>query len=285
VAFYTNLPAGKYRFHVSAYEINAPEKATERILSLEWRPHFYQTGWFLALCAALAASVAWGSYRMHVRNLRRRFAAVLDERSRLAREMHDTLVQGCLGVSTLLEAASRAQEISPQMSTELLDRARSEVRATVAEARTAIWDLRHGAEGGPQWVQAVAELAARTGQEAGLAVRCECAGAPYALGAEVEHSLTMVLREALQNSIKHAAPRNVSLRLRFEPRCLGLEVEDDGCGFDPAAGQSPDERHYGLIGMQERVTHLGGKLEIESAPGRGTRLRVRVPVSQAALAH
>ena len=122
-------PPGDYRFHVAAYELNAPAErhGTGRCTST-WRPHFYQTAWFLALCAVVVAAVAWGSYRLHVRNIRRRFAAVLEERNRLAREMHDTLIQGCVGVSTLLEAASHAQDVSPQLSRELLDRARSEVR-------------------------------------------------------------------------------------------------------------------------------------------------------------
>src|SRR5262249_44566141 len=127
VAYYTNLPAGSYRFHAVAFQRNDPRSADEQILSIEWRPHFYRTSWFLALCVVVAMFVAWLSYRVHVRNIRKRFAAVIEERNRLAREMHDTLIQGCVGVSTLLEAASGARDVSPQLSGELLERARSEV--------------------------------------------------------------------------------------------------------------------------------------------------------------
>jgi ligand-binding sensor domain-containing protein len=137
IAYYTNLPAGNYRFHVVAYEINNPRNAREQVLNIQLEPHFYQTAWFMALCLVFATAVAWGAYRLHVRNIRQRFAAVLEERNRLAREMHDTLIQGCVGVSALLEAASSAQEISPKMSTALLDSARNEVRAAVDEARLA----------------------------------------------------------------------------------------------------------------------------------------------------
>lgn len=98
-----------------AYEIDAPQKATEQILSLAWRPHFYETPLFLALCIGLATAVASGGYRMHLRRIRQQFALVLEERNRLAREMHDTLIQGCIGVSTLLEAASHAQDVSPDV--------------------------------------------------------------------------------------------------------------------------------------------------------------------------
>jgi signal transduction histidine kinase len=134
VAYYTNLPPGQYRFHVVAYEMNAPQNATEAVLAIQLRPHLYQTRWFIALCGLIVAAAAWGAYRLHVRNIRRQFAAVLEERNRLAREMHDTLIQGCVGVSTLLEAASHAQEVSPELGHDLLDRARAEVRAAVEEA-------------------------------------------------------------------------------------------------------------------------------------------------------
>jgi signal transduction histidine kinase len=144
VAYYTNIPPGNYTFHVVAYEMDDPRNAAEQTLSIESRPHFYKTGWFIALCALTMLTLAWGGHRLHLRNLRQRFAAVLEERNRLAREMHDTLIQGCVGVSALLEAASSAQEVSPSIGNELLDRARNEVRATVDEARLAVWNLRQG---------------------------------------------------------------------------------------------------------------------------------------------
>ena len=155
VAYYTNLPPGQYRFHVVAYEINAPQNATESILAIRLRPHLYQTELVHALCAVVMAGAAWGGYRLHVRNIRRQFDAVLEERNRLAREMHDTLIQGCVGVSTLLEAASQAQDVSPELGHDLLDRARVEVRAAVDEARLAVWNLRHGSSNGDGLVPAV----------------------------------------------------------------------------------------------------------------------------------
>src|SRR5260221_5033104 len=120
--------------------MNAPQDATVNVLSIGLRPHVYRTRWFLALCVLTLATASWGAYRLHVRTIRRQFAALLEERNRLAREMHDTLIQGCIGVSTLLEAASHAREISPTLSGELLDPGRSEVRAAVDEGLPAVWN-------------------------------------------------------------------------------------------------------------------------------------------------
>jgi signal transduction histidine kinase/ligand-binding sensor domain-containing protein len=279
VAYYTNLPPSRYRFHVAAYEMNAPGNATESTLSFEWRPHFYQTRWFLAICATIAIAAAWGGYRIHVRSIRRQFAAVLEERNRLAREMHDTLIQGCIGVSTLLEAASQAQDVSPRLSHDLLDRARTEVRSTVDEARLAVWNLRHSSGDGATLVSAVAQLARRLGAETGINVEVETSGAPLPIGAETERSLMMLIREALQNAIRHAAPKRLSVALRFEGRCLRVEIEDDGRGFDSSSGSGEGTHHYGLIGMQERVEKLGGRFHLTSSSGNGTRVRLEIPLS------
>lgn len=275
VAYYTNLPAGNYRFRVVAYEMDDPRGATEQVLNIEWRPHFYEREWFLALCALFGLAVAWGWYRLHVRNLRQRFAAVLEERNRLAREMHDTLIQGCVGVSALLEAASSAREVSPSISDELLDRARNEARATVDEARLAVWNLRQSS--GEGLASAISQLTRRLSLETGISIRFESSGAPLDLGAESERSLLMIVREALQNALRHAAPGHVSVSLSSDRHGLQVEIEDDGRGFDPSILDSSNGQHYGLIGMRERAEKLGGRLFLTSAPGKGTQLRLSVP--------
>jgi len=280
VAYYTNLPAGNYRFHVVAYEMDDPRNAAEQILNIHWQPHFYQTAWFLALCALAALTLAWVWYRLHVRNIRQRFSAVLEERNRLAREMHDTLIQGCVGVSALLEAASSAREVSPSISDELLDRARNEVRAAVDEARLAVWNLRQGA--GEGLAPAVSQLARRTERETGIPVKFESSGLPLTLGAEGERSLLMIIREALQNAVRHAAPKNLLIRLSFNRSGLQVEIEDDGCGFDPSIIHSSNGRHYGLIGMRERAEKLGGEFLLTSSPGRGTQVRLSIPLAKSA---
>jgi signal transduction histidine kinase len=276
VAYYTNLPAGNYRFHVVAHEIDDPRNAAEQILSIEWRPHFYETAWFLALCGLAALAGAWGGYRLHVRNLRQRFGAVLQERTRLAREMHDTLIQGCVGVSALLEAASSARGVSPDVSDELLDRARNEVRVTVDEARLAVWNLRQGSSEG--LATAISQLTRRLSLETGIPIKFESSGAPLVLGAENERSLLMIVREGLQNALRQAAPQHLSVDLSFGPRGLQMAITDDGCGFDPSIIHSSNGRHYGLIGMRERAEKLGGQLLLTTSPGKGKHVRLSVPL-------
>jgi ligand-binding sensor domain-containing protein/signal transduction histidine kinase len=282
VAYYTNLPSGRYRFHVAGYETDAPQNASEQVLVVEWQPHFYQTRWFLALCAGVATTAAWGAYRLHVRSIRRQFAAVLNERTRLAREMHDTLIQGCVGVSTLLEAAAQAEDVSPGLSHELLDRARTEIHGTVNEARLAVWNLRHDSSSGAGVVPDISQLAYRIGLEAGVRIRVTTAGAPFAVSEEARRDLLMLVREALQNAIRHGAPNNLSVVLRFARRRVQVEVEDDGRGFDSSDDQSGDTYHYGLIGMRERVETAGGKFQIASSPGKGTRVRFTIPAARSA---
>jgi signal transduction histidine kinase len=255
-----------------------PREIVGQVLSIEWLPHFYQTKWFLALCALVLVAAVWGFYRLHVRNIRQRFAAVLHERNRLAREMHDTLIQGCVGVSTLLEAASSAQDVSAQLSNELLDRARNEVRAAVDEARLAVWDLRQSSGSGEDLVKAVAQLAKRISLDTGIPVEFENSGTPRALEAEGEWSLLMIIREALQNAVRHAAPKSLSVLLSFDRRNLRAAIEDDGCGFDPEIVFATSGQHYGLIGMRERAEKLGGELKVTSSSGNGTLVRFSLPL-------
>jgi signal transduction histidine kinase len=218
-----------------------------------------------------------------VRNLRQRFNAVLAERNRLAREMHDTLIQGCVGISALLEAASSAQAVSPKISNELLDRARNEARATVDEARQAVWNLRQNSNHAEELVKSVSRLAQQISLETGIPVSFESPGAPLALGPESERSLLMIIREALHNAVRYAAPKTITVLLSFDRRGLQAEIEDDGSGFDTAIIFSSNGQHYGLIAMRERAEKLGGEFLLISSPGRGTRVRLRVPLTKSAV--
>jgi signal transduction histidine kinase len=148
----------------------------------------------------------------------------------------------------------------------------------VDEARLAVWNLRQSSLSGENLVKAVSQLAHRTTRETGIPVKFESSGPPLAIGAEGEWSLLMVIREALQNAIRHAAPKNLSILLSFERRKLRVEIEDDGCGFDPTIIYSPNEHHYGLIGMRERVERLGGQFLLTSFPGKGAQVHLDIPL-------
>jgi ligand-binding sensor domain-containing protein/signal transduction histidine kinase len=277
VAYFSHLPPASYRFHVAAFDVDDPRRAAEQVLAITLQPAFYQTGWFLSLAGLFAFGLGWAAYRMRVRAVRQRFAAVLEERNRVAREMHDTVIQGCVGVSSLLEAASSSRDQAPELSAMMIERARTEIRSTVEDARAAVWNLRHSLEGGDA-VAAITRLTNRVAIESGLAVKVLTTGVPHSLGADTESGLVLSVREALRNVVRHAAAQQVTVTLSFSSRELEVAVEDDGCGFDcrdMAAGDGGG--HYGLIGMRERIEKLGGRLDLNSAVGRGVRVHFTIP--------
>src|SRR5262249_52439275 len=118
--------------------------------------------------------------------------------------------------------------------------------------------------------------AKRASLESGIPVELETVGEPFSLGGENERSLLLLVREAVLNALRHAGPTHVSIRLMFHGDSLALEVEDDGCGFDPAQVNTSGNHHYGIIGMRERVAKLGGEFVLTSEPGKGTVVRLKV---------
>jgi signal transduction histidine kinase len=276
-AYYTNLPAGEFHFRVVAYDVSIPEKLSETGIELRREPRFYKTAWFGVLCLIVSILLASFIYGLHMRRMRQQFAAVLQERSRLAREMHDTVIQGCVGTSTLLEAASVVQDSSPQAGRDLLDRARSQIQLTVEEARRAVWDLRHESESASSLLATLSQLAHHIGAESGIDVKFEHSGSPMPIENEVHHNIVFIAREALHNAVHHAGPKNIAMALLFQDHTLQLNIVDDGRGFDEL--EPIDGRHYGLAGMRERATSVGGEFRIHTRSGKGTTVQVQVPLS------
>jgi ligand-binding sensor domain-containing protein/signal transduction histidine kinase len=275
-AYYTNLPPGTYRFRVARLDAAAPHSVSEASLALVWEPRFYETKWFYAAFGLLLAALAWGGFRLYARQTRQRYQALLDERVRLAREMHDTVIQGCVGISTLLEAASGLPPSENGGKEALLERARLQARVTLEEARQAVWDLRHVSHG--QSLDAtLRDYAARLSAERGVPVDVSAEGDLGPLGARAERNLLLVAREAMRNALTHADPSRVWVRLSAAKDTIRLEVGDDGKGFDVAHSEAAENGHYGIAGMRERMEQLGGSLEILTAPGSGTRVVACAP--------
>lgn len=277
VASWTNLPPGKYTFQVQAFEINHPQAVTEISLAILQRPHFWRTPWFLACCVALLAGMVLAAYRLRLWQMRMRFEAVLNERGRLAREMHDTVIQGCAGISALLEALASLHEENGSLPEDLLEHARRQVRTTIDEARQAVWNLRQGQPSGRMLEQTLESMAQQIGGDAGVPVVCEVTGRQFPLTQFATHELMMMAREAVYNAVLHARASRIEVRATFGRDDLTLEVSDDGVGFDPEAIFALEDRHYGLVGLRERVQAIGGEFRLDSISGRGTNLTVRVP--------
>lgn len=278
VAYYTNLPPGKYRFRVVAFSGRPAANSAEADFSFVWEAHFYQSAWFYTLCIASFCSLLWIGFRVHLAQTKARYAAVLAERSRLAREMHDTVIQGCAGVSALLEAASTVQPGPAEIAHDLLDRARIQIRQTLSEAREAVWDLRHTSIEGGGIGAALTELARQVTVESGIDVRAAAPGAPVPLSGSVQANLLLVAREAARNALEHASASSIFIGLSIVKKSLSLEIVDDGCGFTPPPRGAPLNGHYGIVGMRERIDQMGGEFQIVSERGKGTRVTAVVPL-------
>jgi signal transduction histidine kinase len=210
--------------------------------------------------------------------VRVRRAAVLEERQRLAREIHDTLAQGLTGVVTQLEAAEAALEDRPGAARGHLDTARRLARDSLGEARRSVNALRPGPLEEGRLVDALADVAAGWTRDRGVPATVTTVGQARPLPSETEVTLLRVAQEALANAGRHAGASAVALTLAFADGQVSLDVTDDGAGFDPASPPpSPSGGGYGLTAMRERVAALQGSLDVESGPGQGTTVVATIP--------
>jgi len=200
--------------------------------------------------------------------------AVLEERNRIARELHDTLEQELAGITLQLDLAADCFQQSPALARGAIDMARNMSRHSMIEARRSVWDLRcQLLESGTlvsaltQTIQSMATL-----DQAKVQVRIE--GEPYRLAPEVEMNLLRIGQEAVANALTHASARNIEVELRYDSAKLCLYVIDDGCGFTPGDPAFIARGHFGLLDMRERAQSLGCHLQIDSKSGSGTRLKV-----------
>jgi two-component system NarL family sensor kinase len=205
----------------------------------------------------------------------------LEERNRLAREIHDSLAQGLTATTLQLESAEGRLEsgADPEEVHIPLRRALSLTRSNLEDARRSVLDLRAAPLEGRPLAAALDALAQRW-REQGVEARFEAVNADRPLPPRVEVALYRIAQEALSNAARHAAAGHVVVRLITGPAFARLSVEDDGRGFDTA--QAPEEatEHYGLTGMSERTRMLGGRLEVRSSPGAGTTVEATVPLEE-----
>jgi signal transduction histidine kinase/ligand-binding sensor domain-containing protein len=277
VTNYNNLPHGSYRFVARA---STPDGASgEASLSFRLLPHYYETVWFRYLCAALAAGAVWGLVRLRVRQVRERFALVLEERARLAREIHDTLAQGFVGISSQLDAVALTWPDRIDIARKHLDLARKMARHSLTEARRSVMDLRASALEGQDLPAALSKAARQWTAGSPVRLQVDFAGQNRKLPEEMEQHLLRIAQEAVTNTVKHAHASEVRIRLEMEDQRLSLRVDDDGAGFEQDEAFSIVGGHFGLLGMRERAERLGGELQLHSEPGQGTQVEVTVPLS------
>ena len=275
-AYYTNLPPGSYTFRVQAANSDGIWNRTGGSLAFTILQPFYRRVWFYLLVALVLASVAYGLYYLRVRRLRSEFDAVLAERNRIAREIHDTLAQNFVGISIQLQIAEQLLPLNnPAAISEQLRQTRELVQEGLNDARQSIWELRASVaqDSLPTRISRAAERAARDG----VTQHVHIGGIYRPLDAAVEKEVLRVAQEALANVTRHAHATQVNIELRYDSDHLQLSVVDNGTGFDPDAVFAADD-HFGLQGMRERATGLAATLSITSAPGDGTSVRLTVPL-------
>ncbi len=284
-AYYTNIPPGTYTFRVQAANNDGVWNMQGAALKFELKPHFYQTIWFYILLAMLLIALVLLVLRLRLLRAEREFNAVLGERTRIAREIHDTLAQGYVGISVQLEVLSELLRMNKvDAASKHLDTTRGYVREGLADARQSIWALRSqdSAETTlPVRMRRIVEQADGHGLEAQFSIY----GAYRPLPPGTEREILRVAQEAIQNVKKHAAAASLNVQLEYRPGEVALEVRDDGRGFaqrDDGAPADLPPGHYGLTGMHERAAAVGGSLEVQSAPANGTTVRLRIPAPNSA---
>jgi signal transduction histidine kinase/ligand-binding sensor domain-containing protein len=280
-AYYSTLPPGNYRFRVMACNRDGAWNGTDAAFSFSIRPPFYRTPWFYAASLAGLIAVVALVHRVRVNQMRARFAGIIDERTRIARELHDTLAQGLAAVGIQLDTAMSRLPEDPALSRvqRHMLLARSMVRSSLAEVRRSIWVLRAQTSKAANGLTiSLQDNLAQLTADSGIATTLHVRGEPRPLASETERNLLRIAHEAVTNAVRHAGARTVLVDLHFDTDRIHLRVRDDGCGFDPeAAREKTLGRNFGLVGISERARAMGGQLRLESRPGAGTEIECHLP--------
>lgn len=277
-AFFTNLPPGHFEFSVLARNADGVWSKQAASLAFTVEPHLYQRGWFFPLLVVFAGlGIALG-YRIRVSHLNHRFALVLAERNRIARELHDTLLQGLSGITMQLQAVWTRLPVSKEK--QFLGEIIKDAAKCSQEARQSLWGLRAGRPGAPEFSENLMAVARQAVEGKPISLVLDVDPVSLKSTPGIEFQLLRIAQEAISNTLAHAFASTLKIELRIHDERLCLAIEDDGLGFSRDAEQPFG--HYGLTGMRERATEIGADFKVSSAPGNGTKIEVRVPLSRTA---
>jgi signal transduction histidine kinase len=288
---YRNLAPGSYHFSVNATDPNGVWSDALATSEFTILPAFYQTGWFMALCVLAFVVLLWSIYRLRLRQLARQFDLTLetriDERTRIARELHDTLLQSFQGLTLNFQRARNLLPGRTSDAIQTLDAALDGAEQAIVESRDAIHDPRSptaAPKGLEEEIKALCEelVAKGTDEKEPMEFRIVVEGSAYALKPDLHTEIFRIAREALRNAFSHSRGRLIETELAYTEDLFRLRIRDNGKGIDPDQRLKAERRgHWGLRGMRERTEHLGGKLEVWSEPGAGTEIELRIPAALA----
>ncbi|ATB39176.1 two-component system sensor protein [Cystobacter fuscus] len=279
-ATYANLTHGRYRFRVVSSNGDDVWDETGATLDFTIEPTLVQTKAFAIACVVALLAIVWGAYRMRARAIEKQVQLRLEERhrerERIARELHDTLLQGVQGLVLQFDSVAR-RIVDPELN-ERMEGAIVKAEGLITAARDRVSDLR--ATDGP--LGTALDGAAREVADGKLLVNVSVTGDERPLRAAARDELLMLAREAVANVVRHAKARSIVVSLTYDEQRLSLCVKDDGMGLDPLyANHNGKPGRYGIKGMFERARRLGGALRIFSAPEGGTEVEVRLHAASA----
>jgi signal transduction histidine kinase/ligand-binding sensor domain-containing protein len=283
-AYYTNLAPGTYRFRVQARNADGVWNEAGDSVELRLAPHIYQTIWFYAGVALVLAALVLSAHRVRVGRVRAEYQAVLAERGRVARELHDSLLQGMSAVAMQIYGLRKrlgpgAPPRPPEVIARELEGIEEVVAEGIEETRRFVWNLRERSTDG-DLPAALQKMLERLTDTATLEHRLTVTGSAVPLPSGVETELVRIAQEAVTNALKHAEARHIDLRLCYEGGGVTLTVSDDGRGFAPEGAPGASAGHFGLTGMRERAARLG-QIDVASRPGEGTKVTVTVSAETA----
>jgi ligand-binding sensor domain-containing protein len=283
-AFYTNLGPGIYRFRVIACNNDGVWNETGAAMDFSIAPAFYQTSWFILLCLALLFTVLWLAYLYRLNYLtaqiHERLGARLEERERIARELHDTLLQGFQGLMLRFQGVLKtlpANDPAHQRMEQVLNRA-DEV---LLEGRQRVRELRAEGTTGNDLPDDLARYGTELAQDHGSVFSVTVVGTPYLLDPTVRSEARQIGREGMANAFQHAQAAKIEVEITYSSANVSIRIRDDGAGIDTAILSKGRAGHWGLSGMRERAQKIGAKLSIWSHPGKGTEIDLWIPANLA----
>jgi signal transduction histidine kinase len=279
-AFYTNLRPGTYRFHVIACNDDGLWNDVGDVISFTIAPAYYQTRWFEFLCAAVLAVALWVIYLFRLKHatsqIQERLGARMEERERIARELHDTLLQGFQGLMLRFQAVMKtlpAEAPARTMMEQVLDRA-DEV---LLEGRQSVKDLREEGRSDAELSEALRHCGEELAGNYTSLFSVTIVGQPKWLSPVVFKESYRIAREALINAFQHSQAQKIEAEVTYLETELSIRVRDDGIGIDPDTITKGRAGHWGLSGMRERAQKIAGKLEVWSQVGAGTEVELTIP--------
>jgi signal transduction histidine kinase len=279
-AFYSDLPPGNYQFHVIACNNDGvwnEQGATARFTIL---PAFFQTTWFQVLSVLAGAGVLWLLYALRVRRLatsiQARFDDRLEERERIARDLHDTLLQGIFSASIHFDVANnRLPADSPAKPS--VERGMELLTQVSKEGRNTLLALRTAASSQSDLEEALSRLRGEFSFPANIDFRVIAEGDPELLRPLIRDEVYLIVREAVINAFRHSKASAIEVKVGYISRNLRVSVRDNGCGIDEELLKSGREGHWGLANMRERAERIGGRLKVSSRAKAGTVVRLWIP--------